>query len=216
MGAVLVAMCAAGCAEEPTTAVVTGAPDGTSISEPDDTPTFDPTDASAPQPAGTPSSAPSSTLTTKPAGTPTSSTAGAPTTAPSGAPTPLPADSSASESPSPGKEELTSPELGTHLDDLASRLEAGGRSEEEIAAAAPLSRGDSVGIAIHVNGNVDGVLALLADNDVSPRHVGSDFVEAFVPVRLLRQVGRVDAVLFVEPIVPPEPETGFTGSSQKE
>ena len=79
----------------------------------------------------------------------------------------------------PDKVPLKSPPLGTALDDLVSALEAGDLSEEEAAAAAPVSRGRSVGVTVHVDGNVDGVL-------------------------------------FVEPIVSPEPEAGFTGSSQKE
>ncbi len=105
----------------------------------------------------------------------------------------------------PDKVPLKSPPLGTALDDLVSAFEAGDISEEEVAASAPVSRGRSVGVTIHLSGNVDGMVALLADNNVSPRHVGSDFVEAFVPVRLLREVSDTAGVLFVEPIVPPEP-----------
>ncbi len=104
----------------------------------------------------------------------------------------------------PDKAPLKSPPLRSALDDLVSALEAGDLSEEEAAASAPVSRGRSVGVTVHVDGGVDGVVALLAGNDVAPRHVGSDFVEAFVPVRLLREVSDIGGVLFVEPIVPPE------------
>ena len=107
--------------------------------------------------------------------------------------------------PVPEKKELQSPQLGTSLDDLASRLEAGEITEAAAAREAPVSRGKSVAVTIHLSGNVDGVVRFLADNaNIPPRHVGEDYVEAFLPVRLLRQISEVSGVLYVETVVPPE------------
>ena len=108
--------------------------------------------------------------------------------------------------PIPEKKELQSPQLGTSLDDLVSRLEAGEITEEAAAREAPVSRGKSVAVTIHLSGSVDGVVQFLADNaNIAPRHIGEDYVEAFLPVRLLRQLPEVSGVLYIEAVVPPEP-----------
>ena len=107
--------------------------------------------------------------------------------------------------PIPEKEALQSPQLGTSLDDLVSRLEAGEITEEVAAREAPVSRGKSVAVTIYLSGSADGVVRFLADNaNIAPRHVGEDYVEAFVPVGLLRQIPEMSGVLYVETIVPPE------------
>ena len=106
--------------------------------------------------------------------------------------------------PIPEKEELENPELDTALDELASRIEAGEITEEEAAEEAPVSRGKTVAVTIYLSENVDGVVEFLAEHDVTPRHVGEDYIEAFVPVRLLRQISKMTGVLIVETIVPPE------------
>ena len=94
--------------------------------------------------------------------------------------------------------------MGTSLDDLVSRVEAGELTEQEAAEEAPISRGKSVAVTIHLSENVDDVVRFLADNDVTPRHVGEDYIEAFVPVRLLRQISKMTGVLYVETIIPPQ------------
>ena len=125
-----------------------------------------------------------------------------PTSTATATPPPIPAP--AQGFPVPDKEDLESPELGTALDDLVSRIESGEVTEEEAASEAPVSRGKTVAVTIHLASNVDGVVRFLEDNNVTPRHIGEDYVEAFVPVRLLREISEMTGVLYVETIIPPQ------------
>ncbi len=100
---------------------------------------------------------------------------------------------------------MISPELGTTLDDLVSRVESGDITEEEAAREAPIGEGNSVGVEIHLSGNLAGVVQFLEGNGVTPLLVDRDYIEAFVPVSLLRQISDLEGVLYVETILPPLP-----------
>ena len=139
-----------------------------------------------------------------PVSTPAPTLTPAPTGTAKATPTPTPMLAPAQGFPVPDKEDLESPELGTSLDDLVSRVESGAVTEEEAAREAPVSRGRSVAVTIHLSGNVDGVVRFLEDNNVTPRHVGEDYIEAFVPVRSLREISEMTGVLYVETIIPPQ------------
>ena len=94
------------------------------------------------------------------------------------------------------------------LDDLIARVEAGEVTAEDAAAEAPLHRGDSVAVTIYLSRNVDGVVRFLQDNGVSPRNVGEDYIEAFIPILLLPQISEQQGVLRVEEAIPAEPFQG--------
>ena len=96
------------------------------------------------------------------------------------------------------------------LDELIARVEAGEISAEDAADEAPLHRGQSVAVTIHLSGNVDGVVRFLQDNGVSPRNVGEDYIEAFIPILLLPQTSEQSGVLRVEVVVPAESFQGAT------
>ena len=108
----------------------------------------------------------------------------------------------------PEKTELKHPKVGSALDELIARIEAGEISEEEAAQEAPLHRGKSVAVTIYLSSNVDGVVSFLKANGVSPRNVGEDYIEAFVPVLLLRDISDLTGVLYVQPIILPQPPQG--------
>ena len=95
----------------------------------------------------------------------------------------------------PEKTELRYPKVGSMLDDLIARVEAGEISAEDAAGEAPLHRGESVAVTIYLSGNVDGVVRFLQDNGVSPRNVGEDYIEAFIPILLLPQTSEQPGVL---------------------
>ena len=113
----------------------------------------------------------------------------------------------------PKKTELKHPKVGSALDDLIARIEAGEISEEEAAQEAPLYRGKSVAVTIYLSSNVDGVVSFLKANGVSPRNVGEDYIEAFVPVLLLAETSEQSGVLWVQVIQPPQPPESFEASS---
>ena len=110
--------------------------------------------------------------------------------------------------PIPDKGELKYPGLGSRLDGLVAKVEAGQATAEEAAKGASVHSGASVAVTIYLSGSVDGVVAFLEENGGDPRNVGEDYVEAYVPVTLLGPVSEQPGVLRVREIVPPEQGQG--------
>ena len=108
----------------------------------------------------------------------------------------------------PEKAELKYPNLGSMLNQLAARVEEGEATAEDAAGDAPVHRAESVAVTIYLSGNVDAVVRFLEDSGGSPRNVGEDYIEAYVPVSLLGPVSEQTGVIRVREIVPPEPEYG--------
>ena len=104
----------------------------------------------------------------------------------------------------PDKGELKYPNLGSHLDELVARVEAGETTSEEAAKGAAMHSGASVAVTIYLSNGVDEVVAFLDENGGDPRNVGEDYVEAYVPVMLLGPASEQPGVLRVREIVPPE------------
>ena len=107
--------------------------------------------------------------------------------------------------PIPEKAEPTYPNLGSRLDRLVVRVEAGEISAEEAAGETAMHQGDSVAVTIRVSGDVDEVVAFLEENGGSPRNVGEEYIEAYVPVTLLGRLAEQPGVLRVREILPPQP-----------
>ena len=104
----------------------------------------------------------------------------------------------------PGKTTLTYPKAGSTLDDLIARVAAGDIEAEDAAAEAPLHRGDAIAVTIHLSGNVNGVVSFLQTNNVTPSNQGTDYIEAFVPIRLLGTLSQQTGVLRMRMIQPPQ------------
>ena len=115
------------------------------------------------------------------------------------------ADSDDSQFPIPEKSELKYPNLGSSLDQLVASVEEGEVTAKQAAEDAPMHQEESVAVTIYLSGNVGGVVEFLEDNGGSPRNVGEDYIEAYVPVTLLGQVSEQPGVIRVREIVPPEP-----------
>ena len=105
----------------------------------------------------------------------------------------------------PEKPELKYPNLGSNLDQLVASVEEGETSAKEAAEDAPVHQEASVAVTIYLSGNVDDVVKFLEDNGGSPRNVGEDYIEAYVPVSLLGRVSERTGVIRVREITPPEP-----------
>ena len=110
--------------------------------------------------------------------------------------------------PIPDKGELKYPDLGSRLDGLVAKVEAGQATAQEAAADTPVHSGESVAVTIYLSGSVDEVVAFLEENGGDPRNVGEDYIEAYVPVPLLGPVSERPGVIRVREIVPPEPGRG--------
>ena len=104
----------------------------------------------------------------------------------------------------PAKTTLTYPKAGSTLDDLIARVASGEISAEDAAAEAPLHRGDAVAVTLYLSGNVVGVASFLQNNGVTPRNQGDDYIEAFVPIRLLGAVSQQTGVFRIRMIQPPQ------------
>ena len=108
--------------------------------------------------------------------------------------------------PVPEKTELTYPRLGSMLDQLVAEHETGDASARISDSDALLHRESSVAVTVYlVPGNVDAVVSFLEDNGGSPRNVGEDYIEAYVPTSLLGQTSEQPGVLRVREITPPHP-----------
>ena len=105
----------------------------------------------------------------------------------------------------PEKTELKYPNLGSTLDQMAATVEEGEVSASDAAKDAPVSQEESVAVTIYLSGNVDEVVSFLEDNGGSPRNVGEDYIEAYVPVTLLGPVSEQPGVIRVWEIIPPQP-----------
>ena len=105
----------------------------------------------------------------------------------------------------PEKPDLKYPNLGSNLDQLVASVEEGETSAKEAAEDAPVHQEASVAVTIYLSGNLDDVVKFLEDNGGSPRNVGEDYIEAYVPVSLLGQVSERPGVIRVRQIAPAEP-----------
>ena len=105
----------------------------------------------------------------------------------------------------PEKPELKYPNLGSNLDQLVASALEGETSAKEAAEDAPVHQEASVAVTIYLSGNLDDVVKFLEDNGGSPRNVGEDYIEAYVPVSLLGQVSERTGVIRVREIAPAEP-----------
>ena len=104
----------------------------------------------------------------------------------------------------PAKPDLKYPNLGSNLDQLVASVEKGETSAKEAAEDAPVHQEASVAVTIYLSGNLDDVVKFLEDNGGSPRNVGEDYIEAYVPVSLLGQVSEQPGVIRVREIALPE------------
>ncbi len=111
----------------------------------------------------------------------------------------------------PKKSEVQHPKAATTINVMIARVEAGEISVEEVAKEAPLHRGESVGVIIHLSGNVEAVAAFLRTNGGSNIIPGEDYIEAFVPVLLLGRTSEQSGVLSVRLIQPPDSPQGGSG-----
>jgi len=79
----------------------------------------------------------------------------------------------------PQTPKLRHPSLGSHLDQLLARVEAGEMSAQDAAEVAYIHREESVAVTIHLSGNVDDVVEFLVINGGDPRNIGGSGTRSF-------------------------------------
>ena len=108
----------------------------------------------------------------------------------------------------PPKPTLTYPNLSTHLNHLADSYSSGQMSQQQAAGEAPVHSGGSVAVTVYLDSHVSDVVEFLEDNGGDVRNVGSDYIEAYVPVGLLGLLSQQPGVTRVWEIIPPQPAYG--------
>ena len=106
------------------------------------------------------------------------------------------------------KSGLAHPNLSIHLNHLVEGYDSGEMSQQQAAEEAPVSSGGSVAVTIYLDGHVSDLVEFLEDNGGDPRNVGSDYIEAYVPVDLLARLSQQPGVTRVWEIIPPQPTYG--------
>ena len=107
----------------------------------------------------------------------------------------------------------TYPNMDSNLNRIVEQVQTGQFTAQAAAANAPLSSDESVAVTIYVTeGFAAAIVAFLDSNGASPRNVGTDYVEAYVPVSLLPDTSAQEGVISVRTIIPPQPAQGTTSS----
>ena len=108
----------------------------------------------------------------------------------------------------PEKTQLNYPNLSPHLNHLADGYSSGHMSQQQAAGEAPIHSGGSVAVTIYLDSYVSDIVTFLEDNGGDVRNVGSDYIEAYVPVGLLGLLSQQPGVTRVWEIIPPQPAYG--------
>ena len=105
----------------------------------------------------------------------------------------------------PERADLKYPNLSFMLNQLVARVEAGKSLPEEAAGDSPVHQESSLAVTMYLSDHVANAVQFLEDNGVSPRNVGEDYIEVYVPVTLLGLASEQLGVHRVRLIIPPRP-----------
>ena len=98
------------------------------------------------------------------------------------------------------------------MNGIVQYAEAGGFTAQAMTAAArsaSIHLDQSVAVTLYVTkGYADAISAYLSDNGASPRNIGADYIEAYIPVSLLPSAAEQPGVISVRTIISPLPAQG--------
>ncbi len=97
--------------------------------------------------------------------------------------------------------------LDSILSRIVERVEQGISTADSAAADAPVSRGNSVAVTFHTQGDPAALAAFLRANGGDPRGAGVGYLEAYVPITLLVAASERPGVIRAQAIVPPQSAT---------
>ena len=101
------------------------------------------------------------------------------------------------------------PNLDSKLNHILEQTQTGRLTAQAAAASAPMYYGQSVAVTLDIiEGYADAIASYLEANGASPRNIGADYIEAYIPVSLLAEASDQEGVLSVRSIVPPHPDQG--------
>ena len=99
--------------------------------------------------------------------------------------------------------------MDSNLNRIVQQVESGQTTARGAAKNAPLHSEESVAVTIYITeGYADAIVEFLEANGASPRNVGTDYIEAYVPVSLLPEASTQEGVISIRTIIPPQPAQG--------
>ena len=105
------------------------------------------------------------------------------------------------------------PNLDSHLNRIVEQVRTGEFTAQAAAANAPIHREESVAVTLYVTeGYAQDVWGWLEESGASPRNMGIDYIEAYVPVSLLAEASLQEGVISIRTIIPPQPAQGVVVS----
>ena len=101
------------------------------------------------------------------------------------------------------------PNIDSNLNRIVHQVETGQLTAQAAATNAPVSDGGSVAVTLYITkGFADAIAFYLESNGASPRSIGTDYIEAYIPVSLLPQASEQEGVVSIRTIIPPRPVQG--------
>ena len=101
------------------------------------------------------------------------------------------------------------PKIDSNLNDILQQYESGQSTAQVAAANAPIHSEESVAVTIYITeGYADAIADYLDANGASPRNIGVDYIEAYVPVSLLPGASTQEGVISMSAIIPAQPAQG--------
>ena len=101
------------------------------------------------------------------------------------------------------------PNLDSKLNHILEQTRTGRLTAQAAAASAPMHYGQSVAVTLDIiEGYADAIASYLEANGASPRNIGAEYIEAYVPVSLLAEASEQEGVVSIRSIVPPQPDQG--------
>ena len=109
----------------------------------------------------------------------------------------------------------------TNLDSILAGIvrqhESGEFTAQAAASSAPVATEHSVAVTLYLKeGQIESVRDYLEQNGADPRNIGTDYIEAYVPVSRLADVSVQQGVISVRAIVPSQPAQAATGEAAAE
>ena len=102
--------------------------------------------------------------------------------------------------------------IDSNLNQIIEEVEAGQLTSKAAAEGAPVHQEAAVAVTLYVTeGYAEEISDFLSDNGASPRNIGVDYIEAYVPVSLLEVVSQQDGVIRIDTITPRQPAQSQSG-----
>ena len=101
------------------------------------------------------------------------------------------------------------PNMDSNLNRIVEQVKSGQFTAQAAAANAPIHREESVAVTLYITeGYTQDVWDYLEQSGASPRNIGVDYIEAYVPVSLLPEASTQEGVISIRTIILPQPAQG--------